>query len=98
MASSNADRDPVELLAEDFLDRRRRGETPSIEEYAQRHPDLAEDLYRLALLHAERGAEPEAVERIVQALDQDELFTMKVLPFLPERQRLALLNRTTRSF
>ena len=44
MATSNPDRDPVELLAEDFLARRRRGEMPSIEEYAQSYPDLAGDI------------------------------------------------------
>lgn len=34
-------RDPVEELAEEFLARRRRGEGPSVEEYARRHPQLA---------------------------------------------------------
>ena len=40
--SSGDGRDPVELLAEEFLDRRRRGERPSIDQYASAHPDLAD--------------------------------------------------------
>lgn len=44
METSSADRDPVELLAEDFLERRRRGESPTIEEYVEKHPDLADEI------------------------------------------------------
>jgi serine/threonine protein kinase/WD40 repeat protein len=36
--------DPVDRLAEEFLARRRRGEQPEIEEYAARHPELAEKI------------------------------------------------------
>jgi len=35
---------PVDLLAEDFLDRRQRGETPTIEEYCRRHPELEDEI------------------------------------------------------
>ncbi|HUR53278.1 MAG TPA: serine/threonine-protein kinase, partial [Gemmataceae bacterium] len=38
------DRDPVDLLAEDFADRLRRGEYPSVSDYAAKHPDHAEQL------------------------------------------------------
>jgi serine/threonine protein kinase len=38
---SSGVREPVELLAEEFLERRRRGERPTVEEYAMRHPELA---------------------------------------------------------
>jgi serine/threonine protein kinase/WD40 repeat protein len=37
--------EPVEELAEEFLDRYRRGERPALSEYTRRHPDLA------ALIH-----------------------------------------------
>ncbi len=37
-------RDPVEVLAEEFLERRRRGEFPSLKEYAERYPYLAEEI------------------------------------------------------
>jgi len=41
---SSADRDPVEVLAEEFLERLRKGERPSLAEYKERYPDLAEDI------------------------------------------------------
>ncbi len=43
--SSDA-RNPVELLAEEFLDRKRRGEHPTLREYVERYPDLAGDIQR----------------------------------------------------
>jgi eukaryotic-like serine/threonine-protein kinase len=42
-----ADRDPVEELAEEFLDRHRRGEWPSPSEYAARLPDRAAEIREL---------------------------------------------------
>lgn len=44
MTSDAQDRHPMELLADDFLQRHRRGEKPSISEYKQRHPDLADQI------------------------------------------------------
>jgi WD40 repeat protein/serine/threonine protein kinase len=41
---SNDGREPVELLAEEFLERRRKGETPSLREYIDRYPDLADEI------------------------------------------------------
>jgi serine/threonine protein kinase len=41
---SAADRDPLERLAAEFLDRRRRGEKPSPADYAERHPQWAEQI------------------------------------------------------
>jgi WD40 repeat protein/serine/threonine protein kinase len=42
--SSSVDREPLERLAAEFLDRRRRGENPSPSEYAERYPDLANQI------------------------------------------------------
>jgi serine/threonine protein kinase/WD40 repeat protein/Tfp pilus assembly protein PilF len=42
-----ASRDPLERLAEEFLGRYRRGERPSLTEYAAAHPDLADDILDL---------------------------------------------------
>lgn len=53
MRQSHDHRDPVELLAEEFLARRRRGESPSISDYAARHPLWAgriRDLFPTLLL------------------------------------------------
>ncbi len=38
------DREPVEELAGEFIERRRRGERATVEEYAERYPDLAEEI------------------------------------------------------
>ena len=37
-------RNPVEVLAEEFLDRKRRGERPTLGEYVERHPELADEI------------------------------------------------------
>src|SRR5262249_29263773 len=44
MTDSSADRNPVEVLAEEFLDRQRRGEKPTLREYCERHPELADEI------------------------------------------------------
>lgn len=38
------DRDPVDVLAEEFADRLRRGERPSVSDYATKHPEHAEQI------------------------------------------------------
>ena len=58
--SSSSDRNPVEALAEEFLDRKRRGERPTLDEYCQRHPELADeirDLFPVLLRMEDIGAE-----------------------------------------
>src|SRR5262249_30522087 len=42
--TSSSDRDPLERLAAEFLDRRRRGEELSPSEYAERYPHWAEQI------------------------------------------------------
>ena len=44
MPDSSADRNPLDRLAEEFVARFRDGERPSLTEYVERHPDLAEDI------------------------------------------------------
>ena len=59
MKTSSGERNPVELLAEDFLDRKRRGEHPTLCEYTERHPELAEeirDLFPALLMMEDLGA------------------------------------------
>ena len=56
--SSSGVREPVELLAEEFLERRRRGERPTVAEYEARHPELAaaiRDLFPALLLMENLG-------------------------------------------
>ena len=47
MANVDFERNPLEVLAEEFADRQRRGEHPSMSEYTRRYPDLAEDIEQL---------------------------------------------------
>jgi hypothetical protein len=56
MASQASGRDPVEQLAEEFAERYRRGERPSLAEYTARYPELADRIRRLftALIEMEQ--------------------------------------------
>jgi serine/threonine protein kinase/tetratricopeptide (TPR) repeat protein len=44
---TGADHEPIDSLAEEFLERYRRGERPSITEYVSQHPDLAGEIREL---------------------------------------------------
>jgi serine/threonine protein kinase len=44
MSPSSDGRNRVEELAEEFLDRKRRGEHPTLREYVERHPELADEI------------------------------------------------------
>jgi serine/threonine protein kinase/WD40 repeat protein/tetratricopeptide (TPR) repeat protein len=45
--ADNSERDPVEMLAEEFVQRHRHGERPALTEYVQRLPDRAEEIREL---------------------------------------------------
>ena len=48
MASpDHSERDPLEMLAAEFMERLRQGQRPSVEEYAEQHPELAEEIREL---------------------------------------------------
>lgn len=47
MSEAASEFDPVEVLADSFLERYRRGERPSLSEYVRRHPELAEQIREL---------------------------------------------------
>lgn len=47
MADQNAERDPLELLAAEYMQRLRQGQCPSVDEYASTHPELAEEIREL---------------------------------------------------
>ncbi len=44
MAGPSPKRDPVEVLADEFIERCRRGERPTISEYVEGHPALADEI------------------------------------------------------
>ncbi len=47
MNESLDQRDPIEALAEDFMERKRRGEQPTLEEYIAKHPELEDEIREL---------------------------------------------------
>src|SRR6266545_5925482 len=47
MNCPSSDRDPVEVLAEEFVERHRSGERPSLTEYTQRHPEHADTIRKV---------------------------------------------------
>jgi len=47
MSTTSGSRNPVEALAEESLERKRRGEDATPEEYAEKHPDLADEILTL---------------------------------------------------
>ncbi len=47
MTQDQADRDPLEVLADRFLQEQRQGKCPSISDYANEHPELAEHIREL---------------------------------------------------
>jgi serine/threonine protein kinase len=63
MSASSSERDPVEQLADEFLERYRRGERPVLTEYTQRYPQWAERIRKVfpALVMME-GARPDAAD------------------------------------
>src|SRR6516164_3386847 len=44
MTQSQAERNPIDELAEEFAERYRRGERPALSEYIRKHPDLADEI------------------------------------------------------
>jgi serine/threonine protein kinase/tetratricopeptide (TPR) repeat protein len=57
---SSEDRDPIELLADSFIARFRSGERPSIDEYASKYPELADEIRAIlpALVELELNQSP----------------------------------------
>jgi len=47
MTDSMEERNPIDVLADEFLDRYRRGERPPLSEYTDRHPELADEIREL---------------------------------------------------
>jgi serine/threonine protein kinase/predicted Zn-dependent protease len=69
--SEPSSRDPLEVLAEEFVGRYRAGDLPSLSEYAERHPELAEQIRDLfpALLEMEQ-LKPGAADRTTDHTSQ----------------------------
>jgi serine/threonine protein kinase/tetratricopeptide (TPR) repeat protein/WD40 repeat protein len=70
MNGAQAKRNPVEELAEEFLERYRRGERPALSEYTGRYPDLAAEIRDLfpALVMMEEAGPKSAEARPARAI------------------------------
>ena len=68
-ASSSSDRDPLERLAAEFLDRRRRGENPSPAGYADQYPQWADQILEFfPALELMEGLKPGSRDQTVSLL------------------------------
>jgi serine/threonine protein kinase/WD40 repeat protein len=67
---SETRRNPIDELAEEFVERYRRGERPAISEYTKRHPDLAGEIHEVfpALVMIEEAAPEERGSPAVRAV------------------------------
>ena len=75
MKVEQSERDPVDRLAEEFVTRYRRGERPSISEFTQRFPELADKLHEiltaLVLIEEHGQAQGRESARSSDSLDAD---------------------------
>ena len=78
--TASQDRNPVEVLADDFVERFRRGERPALSEYTQQHPEWADEIRELFPLLVEM----EDVRSLDDSLDSPVLGGLKS----PEFQQL----------
>jgi len=71
----DADCDALDLLASEFADRCRRGESPSVEAYAAQHPELADDIRELfpTILAVESAKETTSSASVSMLMDRPEL-------------------------
>ncbi len=66
LSSSDPERDPVDVLADEFAARYRKGETPSITEYVRRYPEHAgqiQSLFPSVALLEQLGLRPDGADR-----------------------------------
>jgi hypothetical protein len=94
MSESTVDRDPFERLAEEFAERLRRGEHPSLTEYIERYPEHADDIRDLfpgiALVEHYKPAEndlgisPPGAASAARAGFPDQLGDYRILRYLGE--------------
>lgn len=65
MNPPDVERNPVEMLADEFAERYRRGEYPSVSEYTSKYPEHAEEIQELfpSLVMLEQLKQKEVVER-----------------------------------
>ncbi|MFQ5731079.1 MAG: protein kinase [Planctomycetaceae bacterium] len=86
----DSERDPVDVLADEFVSRYRNGERPSIDEYVRREPELAEQIRRTfgALVAMENlapgetdsfGRKPDSADDVVPASHPERLGDYRII-------------------
>src|SRR5262249_11298239 len=89
-SSSSSDRDPLERLAAEFLDRHRRGENPSPSEYAERFPQWADQIREFfPALKVMEGLKPGSDD---QTASLDERTTTTAVPRLEQLGEYRILR------
>ena len=77
------DRDPFEELASEFVERFRKGELPSIEEYANAHPDLADEIRELfptmAAMESAKAQKSARPKQVAETLPMEQLGDFRLL-------------------
>ena len=67
MPDSSSELDQIDILTDEFLERRRRGEDATVDEYCEKHPALADEIRRLfPMLEAMEGLRPFLDERAAE--------------------------------
>lgn len=81
--SEELERDPFEELASEFAERYRNGEVPSIEEYANSHPDLAEEIRELfptiAAMEKSKARSSPTIKPLLETLPIQQLGDFRLL-------------------
>ncbi len=77
------DRDPFEEIASEFVERFRKGEFPSIEEYATAHPELAEEIRDLfptmAAMEGAKAQKSPPPKQVTETLPVEQLGDFRLL-------------------
>ena len=89
----------VDQLAEEFADRYRRGERPSLKEYTDRYPDLAEEIRELfpALVNHRAPSGPVVIARGPEMLGSVKFDTTPAVVIRPIERLPALANHNAPS-
>jgi serine/threonine protein kinase len=82
MSDSSSGPEPLELLAEEFLERRRRGERPTVTEYAARHPELADAIhavFKAMAIVADLGPDEDPVALTSNSTETEQMGDFRII-------------------
>jgi len=86
-AAKHDDRDPVEVLADEYLHRRANGENVTVDDYATQHPELADDIREVfPALEAVKSLSSEWKKTVVEPQRAGPKLPFQLGDYLLERQ------------